>query len=54
MRGQMRFWRRAIALFLLAALSGLVSAQPVTVRDDRGVEIALASSPQRIVSLLPR
>ena len=53
MRGQMRFWRRAIALFLLAALSGLVSAQPVTVRDDRGVEIALASSPQRIVSLLP-
>ena len=53
MRGQMRFWRRAIALCLLAALSGLMSAQPVTVRDDRGVEIALASSPQRIVSLLP-
>jgi iron complex transport system substrate-binding protein len=25
----------------------------VTVRDDRGVEVALASSPQRIVSLLP-
>jgi len=49
----MRTRRNTIALCLLAALSGLVSAQPVTVRDDRGVELAFASSPQRIVSLLP-
>jgi len=53
MKGQMRFWRHMIALCLLVALSGLASAQAVMVRDDRGVELALASSPQRIVSLLP-
>ena len=53
MKGPTRIWRHMSALCLLVALSGLVSAQPLMVRDDRGVELALASSPQRIVSLLP-
>lgn len=43
--------RRLLAGFLLlAALSG---AAQTGVRDDRGVEVALAAPPQRIVSLLP-
>jgi len=46
-------WRRAIALCWLVALSAAASAQPLTVRDDRGIEITLAASPRRIVSLLP-
>lgn len=46
-------WRRAIALCWLAVLGSVASAQPIVVRDDRGVDVALASSPQRIVSLLP-
>jgi iron complex transport system substrate-binding protein len=52
----MRGWRSAIALCWLAtsaALTGLAAAQPIVVRDDRGVDVALAASPQRIVSLLP-
>ena len=46
-------WRCAIALCWLAVLGSVAAAQPIVVRDDRGVEVALASSPQRIVSLLP-
>ncbi len=53
MTGAMSTWRRTIALCWLIALSALASAQPFTVRDDRGVEVTLAASPQRIVSLLP-
>ena len=53
MRWLMQSWRSTIALCWLAAVSGLASAQPMVVRDDRGVEVALAASPQRIVSLLP-
>jgi iron complex transport system substrate-binding protein len=43
----------AVALCMLAVSSGLAAAQPMVVRDDRGVDVALAASPQRIVSLLP-
>ncbi len=53
MTGSMSTWHRTIALCWLVALSALASAQPFTVRDDRGVEVTLAASPQRIVSLLP-
>ena len=49
----MRHWRSAIALCGLAVLNGLAPAQPMVLRDDRGVDVALAASPQRIVSLLP-
>jgi len=49
----MRRWVGAIVLCALAVPSGLVAAQPVVVRDDRGVDVALAASPRRIVSLLP-
>ena len=52
MRRLMR-WRSAFAVCGLAVLSGLAPAQPMVLRDDRGVDIALAASPQRIVSLLP-
>ena len=47
--------RRACAIVLcaLAASSGAAWAQPIVVRDDRGIDVALAASPQRIVSLLP-
>ncbi|HEY9067306.1 MAG TPA: helical backbone metal receptor [Burkholderiaceae bacterium] len=53
MRRTLRHWACAIVLGLLAAPSGAALAQPLVVRDDRGVEVALAGSPQRIVSLLP-
>jgi iron complex transport system substrate-binding protein len=53
MRTSMQRWRSTIVLCLLAALSALACAQPIVVRDDRGVEVALAAPPQRIVSLLP-
>ncbi len=50
-----------IALFLIASLCSLsninaAAAQPggaITLRDDRGVELNFAASPQRIISLLP-
>ena len=29
------------------------TTDPITVRDDRGIELSFASSPQRIISLLP-
>jgi iron complex transport system substrate-binding protein len=53
MRRSMQRWRRVVALCWLAVSSGLASAQTIVVRDDRGVDVALAASPQRIVSLLP-
>jgi iron complex transport system substrate-binding protein len=53
MRHAVRRWAGAIVLCALAVSSGLVAAQPLVVRDDRGVDVALAASPQRIVSLLP-
>lgn len=48
-------WRGLVALALaaLSTLGGLATAQPVTVRDDRGHALTLAAPPQRIVSLLP-
>lgn len=45
--------RRAVALCWLVASSAVALAQPLVVRDDRGVEMALAAPPERIVSLLP-
>ena len=53
MRRLTQRWRRAIALCSFALLGGAAAAQPTVVRDDRGVEVALAASPRRIVSLLP-
>lgn len=53
MRHSMRHWRCAVALCWLAVLSAAAAAQPMVVRDDRGIDVALATSPQRIVSLLP-
>ena len=53
MRHPTRRWVVAVALCMLAVSSGLAAAQPMVVRDDRGVDVALAASPQRIVSLLP-
>lgn len=44
-------WRIALALCLLCA--GAVQAAGLQITDDRGVTVALAQSPQRIVSLLP-
>ena len=45
-----RFWR-LLTLGLL--IGGAAHAAEVTLTDDRGVTVALAQSPQRIVSLLP-
>ncbi|HKW82148.1 MAG TPA: helical backbone metal receptor [Burkholderiaceae bacterium] len=53
MTSSLRRWARAIVLSALAASGGAASAQALVVRDDRGVDVALAASPQRIVSLLP-
>ena len=53
MSRSMRHWRCAVALCWLAVLSAAAAAQPMVVRDDRGIDVALATSPQRIVSLLP-
>jgi len=50
----MRRWARAAVWCALLASSGVASAQAsVVVRDDRGVDVALAAAPKRIVSLLP-
>jgi iron complex transport system substrate-binding protein len=49
----MRAWRaRGAAVLVLLCVQSLAGAQ-LSVRDDRGAVIALAASPQRIVSLLP-
>jgi iron complex transport system substrate-binding protein len=53
MTGSLRRCTRALVLCALAVSGGVVSAQPMVVRDDRGVDVAIAASPQRIVSLLP-
>ena len=53
MSGAMRRWACAIVLCALAASSGAALAQPIVVRDDRGIDVVLAAPPQRIVSLLP-
>lgn len=42
----------AAAVGLLACWHGLAAAQ-LTLRDDRGVQVALPAAPKRIVSLLP-
>ena len=44
--------RALLALFLAGSLGPVAQAQE-TLRDDRGATIALASTPKRIVSLLP-
>ncbi|WP_427912675.1 ABC transporter substrate-binding protein [Ramlibacter sp. MMS24-I3-19] len=38
---------------VLALWCALASASPVTVRDDRGVDVTLREAPRRIVALLP-
>jgi iron complex transport system substrate-binding protein len=49
----MKSWRvRCAAALVLLCVPSLAAAQ-LSVRDDRGVVIALPVSPQRIVSLLP-
>jgi len=53
MTSSRRRWVRAIVSCVLAVSGGSASAQPMVVRDDRGVDLAIAASPQRIVSLLP-
>ena len=42
-----------VGLVMLAALAPRAAQATVTLRDDRGVTVRLAHSPQRIVSLLP-
>ncbi|MDR7333680.1 helical backbone metal receptor [Roseateles asaccharophilus] len=44
---------RLILATTLLALTGLTSAAPVTVQDDRGATVTLPGVPKRIVSLLP-
>jgi iron complex transport system substrate-binding protein len=51
-------WRRTggllgVGLVMLAALAARPAQAAVTLRDDRGVTVRLAHTPQRIVSLLP-
>lgn len=47
-------WLRPCALAAILGLGMLAShAAPVSVTDDRGVTVTLASAPQRIVTLLP-
>jgi iron complex transport system substrate-binding protein len=49
-------WRAALATVVACVLAGLASvstAQPVSVRDDRGTVHRIAQPPQRIVSMLP-
>ena len=43
----------ALLLALALALAAFGAAAQVVVRDDRGVDVALAAAPQRVVSLLP-
>jgi len=43
----------ALLLALALALAAFAAAAQVVVRDDRGVEVVLATAPQRVVSLLP-
>jgi iron complex transport system substrate-binding protein len=52
-RGTLARGWRVLAVLCLVALPWGAVAQPLTLRDDRGVEVRLAAPPQRIVSLLP-
>ena len=47
--------RIGLPMCLLAIVAPVVAqtAAPITARDDRGIEISFAASPQRIISLLP-
>ncbi len=45
---------RLLLALLLAWFGTQAAAQPLRLVDDRGVALALAAPPQRIVSLLPR
>jgi iron complex transport system substrate-binding protein len=45
--------RKLVAFGVALSLVGLVWAFPVTVADDRGMEITIAQRPERIVVLLP-
>ncbi len=45
--------RKLVAFGVALSLVGLVWAFPVTVVDDRGMEITIAQRPERIVVLLP-
>ena len=52
LRGTVR--RASVLLFALGLLAAVgVQAQPVQIQDDRGRQVSLPRSPQRIVSLLP-
>ena len=44
---------KACLAILLALWCTLAGASPVTVRDDRGVDVTLRAAPHRIVTLLP-
>ena len=48
-----RVWRGWAMVLGLIALLGASASHAVTLTDDRGAHISLASPPQRIVSLLP-
>ena len=45
--------KKVAALWLVLCLAALVPAHALQLRDDRGVSVTFAQSPQRIVSLLP-
>ena len=45
--------RHALAVAGLALLTAAAAAQPIVVRDDRGVEARFTAPPQRVVTMLP-
>lgn len=45
--------RKRFFIAAALAIAGAGAAQPLALRDDRGVELQFAAPPQRIVSLLP-
>lgn len=54
MTGPLRRWhRRLLAAALCGGAALAAAAAPVTVRDDRGVELSFVQPPARIVTLLP-
>lgn len=54
MTGPLRRWhRRLFAVALCGGAALAAAAAPVTVRDDRGVELSFVQPPARIVTLLP-
>lgn len=52
-RWHARYWLPACLAWCLSALTCSALAAPVSVVDDRGVQVTLPAPPQRIVSLLP-